>query len=91
MIGVALGAAAVSEVPGDPGHGKQGGAHDRQRPTTTAPTAAERCEHSEHEQSCHEDAEYGHAPGPHGYQPRSRHSARWGRSAPSVESLPWPG
>ena len=25
------------------------------------------------------------------YQPRSRHSARCGRSAPSVESLPWPG
>jgi hypothetical protein len=26
-----------------------------------------------------------------GYQPRPRHSARCGRSAPSVVSLPWPG
>ena len=26
-----------------------------------------------------------------GYQPRSRHSSRCGRSTPSVESLPWPG
>src|SRR3954471_10289445 len=26
-----------------------------------------------------------------GYQPRSRHSARCGRSAPMVVSLPWPG
>ena len=25
------------------------------------------------------------------HQPRSRHSSRWGRSAPSVESSPWPG
>jgi hypothetical protein len=25
------------------------------------------------------------------YQPRSRHSARCGRSAPSVVSVPWPG
>ena len=27
----------------------------------------------------------------HGYQPRERHSARCGRSAPRVESPPWPG
>ena len=26
-----------------------------------------------------------------GYQPRARHSGRWGRSVPRVESLPWPG
>ncbi len=26
-----------------------------------------------------------------GHQPRARHSARWGRSAPRVVSLPWPG
>lgn len=26
-----------------------------------------------------------------GYQPRARHSARWGRSLPMVVSLPWPG
>jgi hypothetical protein len=26
-----------------------------------------------------------------GYQPRARHSGRDGRSAPSVEFLPWPG
>jgi hypothetical protein len=26
-----------------------------------------------------------------GYQPRSRHSARFGRSAPNVVSSPWPG
>lgn len=26
-----------------------------------------------------------------GYQPRARHSARWGRSVPMVVSLPWPG
>jgi hypothetical protein len=26
-----------------------------------------------------------------GHQPRSRHSGRLGRSAPRVESLPWPG
>ncbi len=26
-----------------------------------------------------------------GYQPRSRHSGRAGRSAPSVVSAPWPG
>jgi hypothetical protein len=26
-----------------------------------------------------------------GYQPRARHSSRWGRSAPRVESLPCPG
>ena len=25
------------------------------------------------------------------HQPRARHSGRWGRSAPRVESLPWPG
>lgn len=25
------------------------------------------------------------------HQPRSRHSSRWGRSAPRVESAPWPG
>jgi hypothetical protein len=26
-----------------------------------------------------------------GYQPRSRHSDRWGRWSPRVESSPWPG
>ncbi len=26
-----------------------------------------------------------------GHHPRSRHSARWGRSVPMTESLPWPG
>ncbi|HEV7453019.1 MAG TPA: hypothetical protein VGO16_16870 [Pseudonocardiaceae bacterium] len=25
------------------------------------------------------------------HHPRARHSARWGRSMPTVESLPWPG
>src|SRR6478735_4945728 len=25
------------------------------------------------------------------YQPRARHSSRWGRSEPKVVSLPWPG
>ncbi len=28
---------------------------------------------------------------PDDHQPRARHSARWGRSAPRVLSLPWPG
>ena len=37
------------------------------------------------------DAPPGSAPGRWRYQPRSRHSARCGRSAPSVVSLPWPG
>jgi len=30
-------------------------------------------------------------PATHGHQPRSRHSATCGRSAPRVVSLPWPG
>jgi hypothetical protein len=37
------------------------------------------------------DAPPGSAPAGARYQPRSRHSARCGRSAPSVVSLPWPG